>query len=75
MPRNTTRPTLALALSISMTARSLSVPTRFIHEWLDEGRLILKQIGNRKRIPVGGTGGIEELINSLPNTTRKTSHG
>lgn len=75
MPRNTTRPTLALALSISMTARALSVPDRYVHEALDDGRLVLRAIGNMKRIPVGGPGGIEEFIASWPLTFRKVPNG
>jgi hypothetical protein len=69
MPRNTTRPTLALALSISMTAKALSVPVRVIEEAIDDGRLELRQIEQRKRIPVSS---IEQFISTWPLTTRGT---
>lgn len=75
MPRATTRPIIMLCLSISATSRAMMVPVRYVHDWLLEGRLVSKQIGTMKRIPVAGPGGIQELIASLPNTRKVQSHG
>lgn len=67
MPRSQTKPSIMLMLSISATARALSVPLSFVHTCIDEGSLSLKQVGIRKLIPVSS---IEELIRSFPPATR-----
>ena len=73
MPRATTRPTIMLALSISATARTLSVPAHVVHHAVDEGRLELRQATpNLKRIPVSS---IQNFIQSWPLTERNVPNG
>jgi hypothetical protein len=68
VPRATTKPSVMLCLSISATARAMMVPLRMVHQLLDEDKLVLKQIGNARRIPVSS---IADYINSLPDIKRK----
>jgi hypothetical protein len=57
-----------LCLSISKTALALSVPRRMVNDWLDAGKLELRQVGQMQRIPVSS---IAALIESWPLTQRK----
>jgi hypothetical protein len=59
-----------LMLSISATARALSVPLSHVHQWLDENRLQLKAVNHMKRIPVSS---IQALIETFPDTVRKVA--
>jgi hypothetical protein len=75
MPRNSTRPEAILALSPSATARALGIRSERVADALDQGLLVARQSGVRKRIAVFGKGGIQEWFESWPVTRRKVPHG
>jgi hypothetical protein len=75
MPRNTTMPEAILALSPSATARALGIHPRHMTDAIDQGLLIVRQIGTARRIAVFGKGGVQEWFSSWPIAKRKVSHG
>jgi excisionase family DNA binding protein len=72
LPRNSTKPEIILALSISAAARALGVRYTFIANCLDEGKLVARKLGSKVRIPVFGDRGLQELFNSYPEFKRKS---
>lgn len=68
MPRNTTLPEAILALSPSATARALGIRPERVREAIDEGHLVVRQIGVRKRIAVSE---IMTWFESFPQSKRK----
>ena len=71
MPRNTTPPAIVLALSISASGRALGVRSEAIQQQLENGNLVCRSFGPRRRIPVFGPGGLQEWFNSWPRYTKK----
>jgi hypothetical protein len=67
MPRSN-RPDTVLCLSISKTALALAIPRRLVNQYLDVGKLELRQVGQMQRIPVSS---IAALIETWPLATRK----
>ena len=79
MSRNSTMPTIVIAVTASGAARALSlggtVGTELIRNEILLGRLDCRQLGSRKLIPVFGPLGLQEWFMRLPRSKRKISNG
>jgi hypothetical protein len=74
MPRNTTPQQAVLALSPSSAARALGIRPERIQDAVDQGHLVVYQLGVRKRILVGGPKGLQAWVeNHWPIAKRKVS--
>jgi hypothetical protein len=62
MPRNSTPQEAVLALSPSSAARALGIRPERIQDAIDEGHLVVYQLGVRKRLLVGGLNGLEAWV-------------
>jgi hypothetical protein len=69
MPRVTT-PKVLLALSPTATATALGLHTDVIAEAIRDRKLIVRQVGAKRRIWVGD---IEQFFKSLPEATKRRS--
>lgn len=59
-----------LALSPAATARACGLHGRVVAEGILTGALIVRQIGAKRRILVGGEGGIDQWLRSFPIAKR-----
>jgi len=58
-------------MTSALRALSLPANSSIIRDAVDEGSLVLRQIGGRKLIPVFGFGGLEEWFSNFPRTRRR----
>lgn len=70
MPRNSTKPVIMLALSISASARALGIRSEDIQTALENGSLVCRSFGARRRIAVFGEGGLQAWFESWPRYTK-----
>jgi hypothetical protein len=76
MPRNSTKPEIILALSISASARALSCRPERVRNALIMGDLVARQVGNKKLISVfERPGGLQAWFESWPIAVTKPKQG
>ena len=66
MPRNTTPAFIKLALSPRQASLALGIRVERINEAVREGKLIVRVIGIKHLIAIGGKGGLQEFLESQP---------
>lgn len=64
MPRVTKNPQVYLALSPAAVATALDIRADEVASAIAEGKLIVRQIGIKRRIAVFGEGGVQEWFES-----------
>ncbi|WP_079599713.1 hypothetical protein [Bradyrhizobium erythrophlei] len=60
-----------MALSISASARALGIRSEHIQAALENGDLVCRSLGPRRRIAVFGEGGLQEWFLTWPRYTKK----
>jgi hypothetical protein len=75
MPRNSTIPEAILALSPSAAARALGIRAERIQDAIDQGHLIVYQLGVRKRIPTWGPMGLQAWVENYWRLAKRKVHG
>jgi hypothetical protein len=71
MPRATKNPQIFLALSPAAVATALGIRADEVAAAINSGKLIVRQMGIKRRIAVFGEGGVQEWFESWPRIKSK----
>jgi len=75
MPRNSSKPTVLIAVTASGAVRALSLGSTtgaaLIRDAITLGQLDCRQVGSKKLIPVFGPRGLQEWFSTFPRATMK----
>jgi hypothetical protein len=70
MPRTTKNPQVFLALSPAAVATALGIRPDEVADAINDGKLIVRRMGIKRRVAVFGTGGVQQWFESWPKVVK-----